>query len=143
MARETFHGNVMDASEVVSGLYKFQIATHKLVLVYMEQEADLITQYMKENAPWEDRTHTARDSLVAHSDADNVAGGMTEIRMTLESPAHNDRGQEYGNFLEDGTSHARPYPILEPTMRLRVPFALTGMKLLLNQMGPNWLNPKK
>lgn len=134
MARETFHGNVIDASEVVNGLYKFRIDTHKLVLNYMEQEAGLITSYMRENAPWQDRTGNARKSLVAHSDADNVAGGMTEIRMTLESPAVNERGQEYGGFLEDGTSHARPYPILEPTLRLRVPFALAGMKMLLNSL---------
>lgn len=134
MARETFHGNSVDASEVVTGLYKFKVSTHKAVLDYMEKEAEDVTRYMKANAPWQDRTKTARDSLIAYADADNAAGGTTEIRMTLESPAVNDRGQEYGQYLEDGTSHARPYPILEPTLRLRVPQTMNGMKGLLNSL---------
>lgn len=133
MARETFHGNVVDDSDYVSGLYKFKVATHKACLDYLKRQEPRLEEYMRENAPWQDRTGEARKQLNAHTDADNAAGGMSEIRVTLESPVVNSRGQEYGNFLEDGTSHARPYPILEPTLRLKAPLLFQGLRGILDK----------
>lgn len=133
MARETFHGNVVDASDFVTGLYKFKVATHKACLDYLKRQCPRLEEYMRENAPWKDRTGEARKQLNAHTDTDNAAGGMTEIRITLESPVVNSRGQEYGGFLEDGTSHARPYPILEPTLRLKAPLVFNGIRGILDK----------
>ena len=62
-------------------------------------------QYMKDNAPWKDRTGNARAYL-------NATVLMEENKMTIRLS----HGAEYGVYLE--YAHGAKYAILKPTAEL-------------------------
>lgn len=122
-------GVSMDIEDVESGLYKFREATQEAVREYLEEKCSELEEYMRQNRPWTDRTGLARRSLSAEVQERNVAGGNTSFRIKLESPV------EYGSFLEFGVrGHSRPYPIIEPTLRLKAPEVVNGLKGMLESM---------
>lgn len=89
--------------------------------VYAETQAEVLEGEMKQNRPWTDRTGDARKRLT---------GYVTEIpkgyRINL---AH---GVTYGIFLE--LAMEKRFAILEPTVRLRGPAVVQGMKELLQKL---------
>lgn len=120
-------GMKLDASVWESGLYKFRQTTQDQAQSLMEEGARELEQYMKNNAPWRDRTGLARSSLSAEISTKNDRHGKTLFTITLESPV------VYGEALEKGTSHSRPYPIVEPTIRLKAPQVINRLDGLLNR----------
>lgn len=136
MARELIKdytgGIKLDTYVWESGLYKFREETQKLARFFMEDGRVELEQYMKQNAPWRDRTGLARASLSASIDTKNDRHGHTRFTIALESPV------VYGEALEKGTSHSRPYPIIEPTLRLRAPVVINRLDGLLNRGDTGW-----
>lgn len=72
----------------------------------MNEMAKELISYMKDNAPWTDRTGDARALLDANARVTGKGG------VTL-SAFH---GVSYGGFLETGTAHNAPYPIIRPAL---------------------------
>jgi len=68
-------------------------------------------QYAKMNAPWNNQTNFARESLFS----DHEVTGDT---LTIVVGTTND---EYGPFLELGTENMAPLPIIEPTVQHLAP----------------------
>lgn len=120
-------GFTLDTSMLVSGLYKFRDRTQEMAKFLMEDGAVELERYMKEEAPWRNRTWKARTSLYAEVKTKNDSHGHTVITIELGSPV------AYGGALEKGTSHSRPYPIIEPTVRLRVPIVMNRLQGLLDR----------
>lgn len=117
----------LDTSMVESGLYKFRDDVQAMAKFFMTDGAAELENYMKKEAPWRDRTGLARSSLSAKVVTKNDRHGHTFFTISLESPV------VYGEALEKGTYHSRPYPIIEPTMRLRVPLVMNRLDGLLNR----------
>lgn len=103
---------------------------------YMERRAIEAENYMKTHHPWKNRSHRAEDNL--HADVKLYKGGNT-VRMELK---HGDVVWPwYGYYLEYGSSHARPYPIIGPTQRVFGPRLLN--ELNLSELYRFTGNPKK
>ena len=89
--------------------------------VYAETKAKELEGYAKENRPWTDRTGDARKRL---------SGYVTEIpngyRINL---AH---GVDYGMWLE--LAMEKRFAILEPTIKLKGPDVVKGMKDLFKKI---------
>lgn len=91
---------------------------------YMERRAIEVESYMKANHPWRNRTGRAERGL--HVDVIDHPS-MKNVRMELK---HSDVVWPwYGYYLEYGSSHARPYPIIEPTQRTFGPRLLNELNL--------------
>lgn len=120
-------GFQLDVSMWESGLYKFRQMTQDEAMNLMEDGAKELEKYMKDNAPWRNRTWNARNSLYAEVTTKNDSRGHTLISIELGSPV------VYGAALEEGTSHSRPYPIIEPTLRLRAPLVMNRLHGLLDR----------
>lgn len=82
----------------------YRAAIHQGVQAIAQRWAPEIENWMKENAPWTDRTGNARQTL--HTEVQSVAGNMVRIIM-----AH---GMEYGIWLE--VRHAGRYAIIGPAL---------------------------
>ena len=65
--------------------------------------------------------------------ANNQLSNDYTCGIQLYHTAYNGRGQRYGKWLEYGTDHARPYPILEPTMLQAGPVVINGMQNILDK----------
>lgn len=109
----------IDISEVDAGLSELMKVA--AVRMYAETQAKNLEGYAKEHRPWTDRTGDARKRLT---------GYVTEIpngyRINL---AH---GVDYGIWLE--LAMEKRFAILEPTVRLRGPEVLRGLKNLLDRL---------
>lgn len=79
-----------------------------------------LQDYMQSNAPWNDRTGDARANLKAI-----YRGGGSRFVIELQ------HGVPYGKFLEFGTVHMEPRPILRPTMDSAVGRAAKSMGYVL------------
>jgi HK97 gp10 family phage protein len=73
----------------------------------MDGLAGEVESYMKSNAPWTDRTGDARAGLKASSRVTGKGGVTLTAYHTVP----------YGGFLETGTSHMSPYPIIRPALQ--------------------------
>lgn len=113
-------GVSVDITEVYSGLKKFNLIARNKVRNYFDDSAEEIESYMKKNAPWHDRTGNARRGLSA-----DVSENINYIRMELSHSV------DYGIFLEYAMEER--FAILEPTVRLKGPDVINGMKGLLNR----------
>jgi HK97 gp10 family phage protein len=76
------------------------------VIGRMQGMAETVKNYMKSNAPWQDRTHAARDGLDSNV---NLAGHSTTLSAFHTVP--------YGGYLETGTSHMGAFPIIRPALQ--------------------------
>lgn len=109
----------IDVSGIESGLQALMNPT--AIRVYAETQAKNLEGEAKQNRPWTDRTGDARKRLT---------GYVTEIprgyRINL---AH---GVDYGIWLE--LAMEKRYAILEPTIRLRGPEVVRGMRDLFSRI---------
>lgn len=125
----------VDIFDVVNGLNDFEYIAQKKIENQMQEIAEDLERYMKNNHPFENRTGDAEKNLTAtvYSKDYGKSGKKQMIGVKLSHSAVH-RGYGYGKALEYGTSHARPYPILEPTVRLKGPEEFLKLRGLLNRM---------
>lgn len=91
---------------------------------YMERRAIEVESYMKTNHPWKNRTGRAERGL--HTEVVDIPATKV-VRMELK---HSDIVWPwYGYYLEYGSSHASPYPIIEPTQKLYGPRLFNELNL--------------
>ncbi|MBP5700270.1 MAG: HK97 gp10 family phage protein [Methanobrevibacter sp.] len=117
-AHKNSHGNVyVDVSDVVSGLYRFANFTRGAARSAAKETADDLERSMKANAPWQDRTGRARESLHAEYFEEPAGLGNSELNVGVKLQ----HGVPYGVFLEynglyNPEYYSRRRPILVPTM---------------------------
>ena len=90
---------------------------------YAGSEAERYASSAKQNRSWSDRTNAARAGLFGAVEAN---GSRIDIYLS--------HTVEYGIFLELGTSHAAPYPIIEPTIRQQAPKTVQGAAELVRRI---------
>lgn len=108
----------VDVSDVVSGLYRFANFTRAAAKKAAKESAEILTDYMKTNAPWNDRTGDARRGLKAEYFEEDVGGNSLQVGVKLK------HGVKYGTYLEYNGTKTQSYlsrqrPILVPTMKSR------------------------
>lgn len=108
-----------DDSQLKSGLSIFEQKVDAAMQMYAETVSKDFESYAKENRPWTDRTGQARQRLNGY--VEDMKNGK---RVCL---AH---GVDYGIFLE--YCHEKRFAILEPTIRLKGPDAVSGFKTMMN-----------
>lgn len=82
----------------------------------LEELSQDIVDYMKANAPWQNRTGNARAGLSSNA---NVSGSAVSLTAYHTVP--------YGGFLETGTSRMSAYPIIGPALQAHYGAARTIM----------------
>lgn len=92
------------------------------ILMYANTSAAKLESDMKANRPWTDRTGAAKQRLSGSASIPDP----DKIRITLS------HGVDYGLWLE--YAKEKKYAILEPTIRLKGPEVVKGMKNLLDKM---------
>lgn len=112
-------GVSVDITGVYNGLNKLNLIAHRKVKNYFEEQEVEVENYMKENAPWRDRTGQARRGLKAET-----SDTINAVRMELSHSV------DYGVYLEYAMELR--FAILEPTARLKGPEIIKGMGGLLN-----------
>jgi hypothetical protein len=98
------------------------VALRKAVQVFTEVQSQKVQDYMRNNAPWTDRTGNARGGLFAqarHSDAVNA------IVFYHTMP--------YGIFLE--VSNGGTYAIIVPTLNHEGRRVMSELRGLMSKMG--------
>lgn len=105
----------VDASDAVSGLYKFANFTRARAKKVAIETAEELQQTMKEKAPWQDRTGDARRYLSAEYFEETT--GTTDLNVGVKLS----HGVPYGVFLEYNGLYTPSYisrrrPILVPTL---------------------------
>lgn len=92
-------------------------AIKKRLLVYANASAPIFEGYAKQNRPWTDRTGDARKRLKCTAKA--IDEGV-EISLS--------HGVDYGLWLE--LAHEQNYAILKPTIEIKAPEFVEGLKNL-------------
>lgn len=110
-------GFSFDMSKVVDGLNNFETSAKSKVRVYANTVAKDLEGHIRENRPWTDRTGQARQRMTGY-----VQETTKGFRIII---AH---GVDYGIWLE--LAHEKRFAILEPTIRLKGPDIIKGMKEL-------------
>ena len=96
---------LLDPAEAFEELaIAYQEAIHKAVFTIAQRWAPEIENWMKENAPWTDRTGNARQTL--YTAVRDVTNKMVSIILS--------HGIHYGLFLE--VRHAGKYAIINPAL---------------------------
>lgn len=93
-------------------------AIHNAVVQMAERYAVEIEAWMKDNAPWQDRTGNARQTLFAE------AIDFVDVVVILMS-----HGVEYSTFLE--LAHGGRYSILTPALDYFIPRVWRDVQALL------------
>lgn len=84
-----------------------------------------IETHMKHHAPWRDRTTNARNGLFA------VAKKASKYLFVIVLGHIVD----YGVYLEEGTQHAKAYPIIGPTITEYAPKVIGTLTKILDRLG--------
>lgn len=108
-------GFKINADKLIDGLTDLKKMADSRVRVYAEVAAKDLEGYIKANRPWTDRTGQARQRMTGY--VQKVSNGY---RIVI---AH---GVDYGLWLE--LANEKKYAILEPTIRLKGPDIVKGMK---------------
>ena len=111
-----------DASSLESGLSAMAIRSDMAVRMYAEAAAIKLQNYMRDNAPWVDRTGHARQRLTGT--VSNAPGGY---KITLA------QGVDYGIWLE--LANEKRYSIIQPTILVNSNDVMAGLDRLLERMG--------
>lgn len=111
-----------DASELFDGLGALESRTDMALRMYAETAAKDLEGYMKQNAPWTNRTGHARQRLTGT--VEDVPKGY---RIKL---AH---GVDYGLHLE--YANEKKYAILEPALLSQSNKVVKGFGKLLSRLG--------
>lgn len=111
----------IDFGDLLSGLNTFETRAEASMSMYVDTAALTLQSYMRENAPWMDRTGHARQRLTAT--ASRVAKGY---KITLA------QGVDYGIFLE--LAHEKRFAIIQPTITAKGPEVMAGFTNLLGRL---------
>lgn len=103
----------MDIADTVSSLYQFANFTRAACKLAAKEYASDAEMFMKEQAPWQDRTGDARRNLKAEY-FEETQGSQWYVGVALQ------HGVSYGIFLETNGLYTPSYrsrrrPILVPT----------------------------
>ena len=112
----------IDSKQLMEGLQKFSQETLDLIEEHLEESAEELEDYMKKNAPWNDRTGNARRGLVAKVEKPKNKYYRIGLKHSVK----------YGVYLENYME--RRFAILEPTVRLKGPEVIAKMENLLNRL---------
>lgn len=113
---------VFDGSKLINGILETQKRAEAAMMMYGSTAATNLEDYMKQNAPWTDRSGQARRTLSAKNS--KIPNG---IKITLAY------GVNYGASLE--MAHEKRYAIIEPTIRLKSADIMKQFAGLLQKMG--------
>ena len=110
-------GVYVDASDAVSGLYRFANFTRAAVKRAAQDYIKEVVPYMKKNAPWENRTGKAREQLSAEYFEQGVMSNNNQFSVGVRLS----HGVPYGKYLEYNGLFTPSYktrrrPILVPTL---------------------------
>jgi hypothetical protein len=92
---------------------------------------DQITEWMQQNASWEDRTGRARESLRA--DVETAVGRIVRLYLYYDNLA-DDRGHDYGKYLEN--MQGGRFSILRPAMDEFLPRIQADLQAALGGTSP-------
>lgn len=129
----------LEIAEVEQGLLNLSITARRAVKAYLKQEGvPILEKYAKENRPWTDRTYAAKEGITASVYEKGRANNKKlkqdyTCGIELAHTALNNRGQRYGVYLELGTSHAKPYPILGEAAYIAGATVIDGMNNILER----------
>lgn len=112
----------MDMSKLEAGLNAFMGKSEAALRMYAETAALKLQNYMRDNAPWTDRTGHARQRLTG-----TVTKVTNGYKITL---AH---GVDYGIWLE--LAHEKRFAIIQPTILVNSNEVMTGFNKLLERLG--------
>lgn len=111
----------IDFNDLVGGLDQFNSRAEAAMAMYVDTAALTLQSYMRDNAPWTDRTGHARQRLTAT--ASKVSKGY-QIALT--------QGVDYGVFLE--LAHEKRFAIIQPTITAKGPEVMAGFQNLLGRL---------
>lgn len=111
----------MDFNDLVEGLNQFDSKAEAAMAMYVDTAALTMQSYMRDNAPWVDRTGQARQRLTAT--AFKVSSGY-QIALA--------QGVDYGVFLE--LAHEKRFAIIQPTITSEGPRIMAGFQNLLGRL---------
>ena len=109
----------LDISDLAQGLRDYSDTLDVGLDMYSQTAARTIERHAKQNAPWTDRTGAARQRLTARSQR------LKELQYQI-TLSH---GVDYGIWLE--LANEKKYAIIQPTLNLKTPEVVRGMKILL------------
>jgi len=95
-------------------------AIHRGIYAIAQRYAPLIENWMKDNAPWTDRTANARQTL--WTEANEVVGQMVQIILS--------HGMYYGIYLE--LNNAGRYAIIDPALDHFAPLIWRDVQRMLS-----------
>lgn len=98
-------------------LARMDAKAHQALQTYLEYESDNVQRYMRENAPWTDRTGNARNGLFAKHHDDDIVCFHT---------------MPYGIWLE--TRWAGKYAIIDPTVDNEGRRIMRGVKRIMREI---------
>lgn len=104
----------------------------------MAYESTRTETYMRENAPWTDRTANARNGLFAKPvRSESVAGDKNALGQFMKAGVHHGivlfHTMPYGIFLE--TRWSGRYAIILPTIAEKAPDVMRGTQNIMRKLG--------
>ena len=117
------NGIIWVRDSLTPGLERFPSELQLAIQATFQEQAPRVAEYMKRNAPWNDRTGDARAGLGADFVGDRYFGG-SYLRLY--------HGVPYGIFLE--TRFAGKYAIIAPTLVSEGDRIMGEMRNLINSM---------
>lgn len=109
----------IDSTDLDRGLERLRAIA--AIRMYAETQARVLEGAMKQGRPWTDRTGDARRRLTGY--VTDIPNGY---RINLV------HGVTYGIWLE--LAHEKRFAILEPTLRLKSPEVVSGLRGLLRDL---------
>lgn len=111
----------LDASSLIKGMEHFYGKADAALFLYTQTAALKLQNYMRDNAPWTDRTGHARQRLTGV--ASTKKGGYL---ITLA------QGVDYGIWLE--LAHEKRFAIIQPTILAKSEEVMRGFNKLLERL---------
>lgn len=101
------NGVYVDASDVVSGLYRFANFTRSACKKAAKDYAEWAEEYMKKYAPWQNRTGEARRKLKAEYVEQGIMSSSQNTDFSVG--VRLSHGVKYGIYLEYNGLYTRSY----------------------------------
>lgn len=114
-------GFTMNTVKLTKALKAFTKKGKEAIDKAIQEEAKSIEQYMKANAPWQDRTGAARKSLKATAERKGL-----NVSIKLSNPV------EYGIYLEQGME--KRFAIIDPTIKVKAPQVMEHLAGVFNRL---------